>query len=125
MDIYLGSEDDDFLVRRGATYAPSESFPVPSTDSHLRVVEPLINEELDNLVRKAFDCNEAEDTFRGQLRQAVENVKPDALTSICAYRIGFEFDAMELSLLVTVIPGSLTERESVDVLLQLAFVLEE
>jgi hypothetical protein len=126
MNIYLGSPDDNFLARRGAIHAPTEPLPYSSmqVSYHPRVVEPLIDEELDNLVREAFDCNDAEDTFRGQLRQAVEYVKPDVLTSLCAYRIGFEFHAAELSLLVTVLPGSLTQHESVEVFLALTSVLE-
>jgi hypothetical protein len=124
MDIYLGSADDDFRVRRGAIHASTEALPHLSKGYHPRVIEPLIDEELDNQLREAFDCNDAKDTFRGRLRQAVEYVKPDVLTSLCAYRIGFEFHAAELSLLVTVLPGSLTQHESVEVLLALAYVLE-
>lgn len=69
MDIYTGSRNDDFLARRGTICAPSRGFPYPYVGSHPRVVASLIDGELDNLVREAFECDDTEDTFRGLLRR--------------------------------------------------------
>ncbi|GAB1312638.1 hypothetical protein MFIFM68171_02848 [Madurella fahalii] len=101
MDISTGSETDDFLARRGAIHAPARQ-PRP----------------------RAFDCDDTDDTFRGRLRDAVDCIKPDVLTSLCAYRIGFEGSTTELSLLVTVLPGSLTPSEAVQAIIKLSAVLE-
>jgi hypothetical protein len=125
MDIYTGNESDDFLARRGAIRRPSRGLPHPYVGSHPRVVASLTDRELDNLVLEAFDCNDTEDTFRGLLRKAVDGIKPDVLTSLCAYRIGFEGnDATELSLLVTVCPGSLTRSQAIQAIVELSAILE-
>lgn len=58
------------------------------------------------------------------LRAAVDRIQPDVLTSLCAYRIGFEGNPTELSLLVAVLPGSLTTLEAIQAIEELSAVLE-
>lgn len=124
MEVYLGQPNDDFLVRRGAIQV-SRNAPYPVPGSYPRVVAPLSDGELDNLVREAFDCNDAENTFRGLIRKAIGCINPNALTSFCAYRIGFEGeDKTEPSLLITVTPGSLTKSESIAAISELYSALE-
>ena len=85
----------------------------------------MIDDELNNLVCEAFDCADTDDTFRGKLRAAICRIQPSVLTSICAYRIGFEDDATtELSLLITVLPGSLSPAQAVNAIGELSVVLE-
>ena len=70
--------------------------------------------ELDDLLYAAFDCD-TENTFRDELREALECTKLDVLTSVCGYRIGFQWDlneAAELTLLLSVLPGSLALSEA-------------
>lgn len=124
MDTYSGGEGDDFLARRGTIREPSRGLPYPFAGSHPRIVAGLIDGELDNLVREAFDCGDADNTFRGLLRAAIDGIQPDVLTSLCAYRIGFEGNSTELSLLVTVLPGSLTPSEAIQAIVKLSAVLE-
>ena len=129
MEIYTGGEDDNFLARRGAIRVPSPGLPIPFSPwvgPYPRVVVGLIDGELDSLVRKAFDCDDADDTFRGMLRAAMDRIQPDVLTSLCAYRIGFLGDTCtELTLLVTVLPGSLTPSEAIQAIAELLAVLEK
>jgi len=124
MDTYSGGEGDDFLARRGVIREPLRGLPYTFAGSHPRVVAGLINGELDNLVREAFDCGDADDTFRGMLRAAIDRIQPDVVTSLCAYCIGFEGNSTELSLLVTVVPGSLTPSEAIQAIVELSAVLE-
>lgn len=53
------------------------------------------------------------------------SIQPEVLTSLCAYRIGFSGDACtELTLLVTVLPGSLTPSEAIQAIVEFLAVLE-
>jgi len=125
MEPYTGNESDGFLARRGAIRGPSSGLPLPFVGSHPRVIAGLIDDELDNLVCEAFDCADTDDTFRGKLRAVMCRIQPGVLTSICAYRIGFEGDAAtELSLLITVLPGSLSPAQAVNAIGELSVVLE-
>jgi hypothetical protein len=131
METYTGSDDDFFLARRGALRKPSPQYtPVfnltPTVGPPPRLIRGLIDSELDNLVRTAFDCDDCDNTFRGMLRAAIDAIQPDVLTSLCAYRIGFEDDfCTELTMLVTVLPGSLTTSEAIQAIGDLLAVLEK
>ena len=57
------------------------------------------------------------------LRAAIDRIQPNVLTSLCAYRIDFEGNPTELSLLVTVLPGSLTPSEAIQAIVELSAVL--
>jgi len=128
MDTYIGGEFDSFLARRGALREPSQHIHVfnsPTVGSPLRVVSALLNSELDNLIHAAFDCDDNDDTFRGMLRATIDAIKPNILTSICAYHIGFAGDpCTELTLLITVLPGSLTTSEAIQAIGELLVVLQ-
>jgi len=124
METYSGNDDDGFLARRGALREPSRGLPYPFAGSHPRGIAGLTNGELDNLLRELFECDDSDNSFRGMLRAAVDRVRPNVLTSLCAYRIGFEGNPTELSLLVTVLPGSLTTWEAIQVIGELSAVLE-
>lgn len=124
METYPGSGNDDFLARRGALREPLAGFRLP------RVILGLIDSELDNLIREAFHCDDADDTFRGMLRAAMDRIQPNnVLTSLCAYHIGFEGDpraepTTELTLLATVLPSSLTRSEAIRAIGELLAVLQ-
>jgi hypothetical protein len=83
--------------------------------------------ELDDLLYTAFDCDDTGDTFRGRLREVVECIKANILTSLCGYRIGFEWDnsdSAELTLLATVLPGSLANLEAAQLIPKLQTILK-
>ena len=130
MAITIGGEDDNFLARLGvnrvAHAPPSWASPVVSPPA--RVVLPLFRGlELDDLVCTAFDRDNTEDTFRGRLLGVVECTKANILTSLCGYRIGFKWEsseAAELTLLVTVFPGSLSKSEAFQLIPELQAVLK-
>jgi len=130
MDAYIGGEFDAFLARRGALREPSPQYThvfnlSPTVGPPLRVVSRLLDSELDNLIHAAFDCDDNDNTFRGMLRATIDAIKPNILTSICAYRIGFAGDpCTELTLLITVLPGSLTTSEAIQAIGELLAVLE-
>jgi hypothetical protein len=128
MDTYTGGDNDLFLVRRGALREPSADLqhsPYPTVGPPPRVLAGLIESELDNLIRTAFDCDDSDNTFRGMLRGAIDRIQPNTLTSLCAYRIRFQGDPYtELTLLVTVLPGSLTTSEAMEAMEEFLAVLE-
>jgi len=124
METYSGNDDDGFLARRGALREPLRGLPYPFGGSHPRGIAGLTDGELDNLLRELFECDDSDNSFRGMLRAAVDRVRSNVLTSLCAYRIGFEGNPTELSLLVTVLPGSLTTWEAIQVIGELSAVLE-
>ena len=130
MDTYTGGNYDRFLARRGTLRGPSPQYvPVfsltPTVGPPPRRIRGLIDSELDNLVRTAFDCDDSDNTLRGMLRAAIDAIQPDIFTSLCAYRIGFAGDpCSELTLLVTVLPGSLTTSEAIQAIGDLLVVLE-
>jgi len=121
METYSGER---FLMRRGLIREPLRGLPYPFGGSHPRVVTGLMDTELDHLVMTAFDCEDTETTLRGMLRAAVDAIKPNILTSHCVYRIGFENNSTEITLLVTVLPGSLAMSEASQAITALLAVLE-
>jgi hypothetical protein len=129
MKLTIGGEDVDFLARLGLDRdshpAPNWIYPVvwPPARFALSLVHGA---ELDDLLYTAFDCDDTGDTFRGRLREVVECTKTNILTSLCGYRIGFEWDhseSAELALLVTVLPGSLANLEAAQLIPKLQAVL--
>lgn len=79
METYTGSDDDVFLVRRGALREPSPQYtPVfnltPTVGPPLRLIRSLMDSELDNLVRTAFDYDDSNNTFRGILRAVINTI---------------------------------------------------
>jgi len=93
---------ESFLMWRGLIREPLRGLPYPFGGSHPRVVTGLMDTELDHLVMTAFDCEDAEATLEGMLRAAVDAIKPNILTSHCVYRIGFENNATEITLVYSI-----------------------
>lgn len=127
MEIIAPVNEGGFVVREAFKRdMPHGLYPVVMGSSK-RVEFALVDgEELDELICKAFDCDDTDNTFRGYLREAVARVNPNAFTSACGWRIGVEADTCqtaEPTLLITVRPGSINQMEAISMIKHLRQVL--
>jgi hypothetical protein len=123
---FIETNGENFLARRGSIRVPVTRLEYPyAGSSHPRTVGPLIVGGLGDIIKEAFECVNTKDTFRGELRKAVDNIRPYVFTSACAYQIGFEGGQSEPTLLVTVRPKTLSVCQAVRLIeAELSVVLE-
>lgn len=119
---------EDFIVRLAFRRPMARLYPLVLGSANPRRWLPLVDGQmLDELICAAFNCDDTDNTFRGHLRQAVAAVKEDdVLTSLCAWRMGGEADTKEtadLTLLVTVRPGSTSQAEAIQMIEKIREVL--
>lgn len=124
MELIFGSTEDEFLVRFASKRTPAlRAGDIIMGTTMPRITFPFIRgAELDELIITHFDCGDEDGTFRGDLRQAVDRVKPGVFTSVCAWRIGYMNDHVrqaEVTLLVTVSPKSTTREDATQIITQL------
>ncbi|OIW23185.1 hypothetical protein CONLIGDRAFT_637820 [Coniochaeta ligniaria NRRL 30616] len=124
MELIFGSTEDEFLVRFASKRTPAlRAGDIIMGTTMPRITFPFIRgAELDELIISHFDCGDEDGTFRGDLRQAVDRVKPGVFTSVCAWRIGYMNDHVrqaEVTLLVTVSPNSTTREDATQIITQL------
>lgn len=125
MELFDPVGPESFVIRLALRRTVPLMYPGAPMPRHLL---PLVDGEvLDELLCAAFDCDDTDGTFRGHLRQAVDGVKEHVLTSLCAWRMGEGLDTSseaELTLLATVLPGSISRAEAIAMIEALRKVLE-